>query len=232
MSDPKPSRLRVFWHEWAKPILIAVILLTSVRSAIADWNDVPTPSMKPTILEGDRIFIDKTAYDWRVPFAGWILSERSDPGRFDVVIFPSPQDGRRLVKRVIGLPGDTIEIRNRILFINGRPATYGKVDPAALAGLPEEMPAGTLLRSESVDQAEHPVQVHNSPFSMAPFGPLVVPEDHYFMMGDNRDNSLDSRAFGAVHRSTIMGRALAVAVSVDPDNYYLPRWSRFFNRLP
>src|SRR5437667_11789572 len=105
-------------------MLIMALVLFAARSSFADWNKVPTGSMKPTILEGDRIFINKLAYDLKVPFTTWHIAEWSNPQRGDIVVFFSPHDGQRLVKRVIGLPGDTIELRNNALVINGDPVTY------------------------------------------------------------------------------------------------------------
>src|ERR1700761_6186787 len=108
----------------AKPMLIIACVLFAMRSAVADWNDVPTGSMKPTIMEGDRIFVNKLAYDLKVPFTTWHLAQWDNPKRGDIVVFFSPADGERLVKRVIGLPGDRIELRNDQLFVNDQPLKY------------------------------------------------------------------------------------------------------------
>ena len=96
-------RGRVLWREWVKPLLLIGLVMFSFRSAVADWNDVPTGSMKPTILEGDRIFINKLAYDLKFPFTRWRLAQWKDPAWGDVVVLLSPEDGKRLVKRVVGL---------------------------------------------------------------------------------------------------------------------------------
>src|SRR5262249_61738075 len=98
------------WREWLRPLLVVLVVLFAVRSAVADWNDVPTGSMKPTILEGDRIFVNKLAYDLKVPFLGWRLIRWADPNRGDIIVFRSPADGTRLVKRVVGVPGGTIPL--------------------------------------------------------------------------------------------------------------------------
>src|SRR6266542_2688963 len=118
------SLARHYWRQEIRPLLLLLLVVCAVRSSLADWNDVPTGSMKPTILEGDRVWVNKLAYDLKVPFTTWRVAEWSNPQRGDIVVFFSPHDGQRLVKRVVGLPGDTIELRNNTLVINGRPAVY------------------------------------------------------------------------------------------------------------
>ena len=105
---PTKATLQRWWREEIRPLLIMAVILFSIRSSLADWNDVPSGSMKPTLVEGDRIFVNKLAYDLKVPFTTWHLAEWSDPQRGDIVVFFSPHDDKRLVKRVIGLPGDTV----------------------------------------------------------------------------------------------------------------------------
>src|SRR5580765_3548586 len=117
-----------FWREWAKPLLTILVITGVFRSAIADWNDVPTGSMKPTILEGDRIFVNKLAYDLKIPFTTVHLTAWAHPKRGDIIVFFSPTDGVRLIKRVVGLPGDEIELRDNQLRVNGKQATYGPLD--------------------------------------------------------------------------------------------------------
>lgn len=230
-AEPGPGRWSSFWREWVKPLLIIGLVMGSFRSAVADWNDVPTGSMKPTILEGDRIFINKVAYDLKFPFTTWRLLDWDDPDRGDIVVLRSPEDSKRLVKRVVGLPGDVIELRRGRLYVNAEPAVYAKLDLEIVNQIEIEEQPNFLFASEAVDGEGHPIMITLGSRSV-PFGPTVVPTDHYFVMGDNRDNSRDSRWFGAVHRDSILGRATAVALSVDRDAYYMPRWDRFFSRLP
>lgn len=232
MASPWKSRLSRFWKEWLKPLLVAGVVLGTFRSAVADWNDVPTGSMKPTILEGDRIFVNKMAYDLRVPFTTWRVAEWGDPERGDIAVFFSPSDGRRLVKRVIGLPGDRLELRQNQLFINGSRATYGALGPEVVAQLAPNQRFSYRFASEDVGTRSHPIMLAPWRATFDSFGPVVVPIRQYFMMGDNRDDSLDSRWFGFVSRDSIVGRATAVVASLNPDHYYLPRWDRFFSRLP
>jgi signal peptidase I len=130
------SRARHFWRNEIRPLLVLGLVLCAIRSSFADWNDVPTGSMKPTILEGDRVFVNKLAYDLKVPFTTWHLAEWANPQRGDIVVFYSPHDGTRLVKRVIGLPGDLLELRGDQLFLNGQPAEYSPLDAAVSCQLP------------------------------------------------------------------------------------------------
>src|SRR5579862_9307176 len=135
MDMPKPkdwSSARRWWHNELQPILTIALVVFSVRSSLADWNDVPSGSMKPTILEGDRVWVNKLAYDLKVPFTTWHLAQWGDPQRGDIVVFYSPYDGKRLVKRVIGLPGDLLELRNENLILNGQPVEYKPIAQTSL----------------------------------------------------------------------------------------------------
>lgn len=220
-----------FWKEWLKPILVILLITSAVRSAMADWNDVPTGSMKPTIMEGDRVFINKLAYDLKVPFTTVHIAEWDNPKRGEIVVFFSPHDGKRLVKRVVGLPGDSIEMRNNEVWINGSRAEYKPLDPQ----ITNEIPAGEQplhhFYSEDLTGRNHAVMVTPGSWTIRSFPAFQVPEHQYFMMGDNRDNSFDSRYFGTVGRDLIVGRAVAVVLSVNPEHYYMPRWHRFFTSL-
>src|SRR4051812_21019180 len=115
---------RYLWREWIRPLALPLLLITAAKSALADINYVPSGSMKPTILEGDVVFINKLAYDLRIPFTTVRVAHWSEPARGDIVVCFAPDDGTRLVKRVVGLPGDTLELRNEILFVNGIAQTY------------------------------------------------------------------------------------------------------------
>src|SRR5580658_6407443 len=129
-------RARQYWRKEIRPLLILAVILFSIRSSLADWNDVPSGSMNPTIIEGDRVYVNKVAYDLKVPFTTWHLAEWSNPQRGDIVVFFSPYDGTRLVKRVIGLPGDTVELRKEQLIINGEPVNYAPLGAEISIQLP------------------------------------------------------------------------------------------------
>jgi signal peptidase I len=227
---PWKQRWNQFVRQEAKPLFIMLLVMFAFRSAIADWNDVPTGSMEPTIMVGDRVLVNKLAYDLKVPFTTWHVAQWDNPLRGDIVVFFSPADGKRLVKRVVGLPGDRIELVNNALIVNGTPIKYESLPQKTI----NELPAGERPRHEfaTEDLAAHPHPVMATPGLPAPstFGPIVVPAGKYFMMGDNRDNSFDSRFYGCVERRQIVGRASAVVISHG--DYYLPHWHRFFTALP
>ena len=232
MRSNRKKWLAACWREWIRPIVVILVICGSFRSAVADWNDVPTGSMRPTILEGDRIFVNKMAYGLRVPFTSWRVLEFDGPDRGDVVVLFSPVDGTRLVKRVVGLPGDRIEMRHNRIFVGGHPAVYEPLDREIVELATVEERTAYRFARERVDGESHPVMSRIRGPALGDFRPIEVPPGQYFVMGDNRDNSRDSRAFGCVERGLIVGRASTVILSVDPDKHYLPRWRRFFHSLP
>lgn len=213
-----------FWHEW-RGLVVFAVLMAVFRSSIADWNLVPSGSMRPTLLEGDRIFVNRVAYDLKLPFSQTSVARIGDPQRGDIVVFFSPEDGTRLVKRVIGLPGDRVEMREDQLIINGAPVAYHV--------LREEMsPDGAaLIANETLSGRSHEMAVLPERLAMRNFGPVDVPPDEYLMMGDNRDNSKDSRYIGFVARRLLAGRATRVVLSLDAQRYYQPRAGRFLHPL-
>jgi signal peptidase I len=220
-----------WWKRDIRPLLILALIIFSIRSSLADWNDVPTGSMQPTILVGDRVWVNKLAYDLKVPFTTWHIAEWSDPQRGEIVVFYSPKDGTRMVKRVIGLPGDTIELRNSRLFINGQPVDYSTLEPGVSKQLADPERTNGIFATEQLPGHSHAVMSINGVPAMRTFEPVHIAADQYFMMGDNRDNSFDSRYFGTVDRSQIVGRTSSVVLSLDKSNYWLPRRGRTFSSL-
>jgi signal peptidase I len=209
------------WRE-NRGLLLFLVLMIFFRSALADWNTVPSGSMKPTILEGDRILVNKLAYDLRVPLTDISLYKFGDPKRGDIVVFDSKAADTRLVKRVIGVPGDLVEMRDNRLTINGIPARYSDVEHAADA----------IFAIESYGAMRHRIELAPAGKSrLSSFGPVRVPEDRYLVLGDNRDNSADSRVRGFIPRREIVGGTRTVVISFDYDHYYLPRTGRFFRAL-
>ena len=212
------------WQLWRsnRGFIVFVSLMLVFRSAVADWNDVPTGSMQPTIEIGDRILVNKMAYDLRLPFTTTSLIKRADPKRGDIVTFMSQVADNRLVKRVIGVPGDIVAMQHNVLTINGERLTY----QADSAGAGEAQ-----LLTEQIDAIVHKVKLATYSSGRDSFSAVKVPPGHYLVLGDNRDNSADSRVIGFVPRSEITGRASTVLFSLDYDNYYLPRRERFLAAL-
>ncbi|MDB6092634.1 MAG: signal peptidase [Verrucomicrobia bacterium] len=224
------KRLHRFWREWLFPAALFLAIMSPLRSAILDWNWVPTGSMKPTILEGDLVLVNKLAYDLKVPFTTHHLAQWGDPVRGDIAVFYSPKDGTRLVKRVVGLPGDTVELRDEILFINGVAQHYTPTDSSPfLREVSEDK--SPVVAVEHLGECDHYVMALPHRVALRSFGPRVMPDHGYFMMGDSRDNSADSRFFGPVSRDQIVGRAGGVIASFDTSRYLLPRVSRFVHSL-
>jgi len=232
MTDTEqPSRLAKIWRDW-RGFFVFVAIMLLFRSAIADWNQVPSGSMKPSILVGDRVVVDKLAYDLRVPFTLLRIAHFNEPARGDVVTFPSPADERLFIKRVIGLPGDVIELRDNQLIVNGEPARYTELTPTEVTALNVENKDDYRFYWESVGAMRHMVMLARQPRPGRSFPARRVPNGHYFVLGDNRDDSGDSRVIGWVSRERILGRAMGVAFSLDYDNHYAPRLDRFFASLP
>jgi len=174
----------------------------------------PTGSMLPTIVEGDRIFVDKMAYRLEVPFTDIEIMQTGQPKRGDIVVFNSEKAGNRLVKRLIGVPGDRIAMGDNKLIINGEHIVYEDNENA-------------LHKTEYLGDVAHFVQFMPVAEARDNFAEVIVPEGHYLVLGDNRNNSADSRYYGFVPAIEIQGKANKVLISLDPENYYLPRKERF-----
>lgn len=213
-------RINQMWQEY-RGLLLFISLMFVFRSVVADWNTVPTGSMQPTIVEGDRIWVDKMAYDLRIPFTHISVWHRGEPQRGDIVVFDSARADKRMVKRVIGLPGDVVAMVNNRLSINGMPLDYAP--DHAITGI-----EGSLAFDEQLPERDHPIYLRpgeRTPLSN--FGPVQVPEGQFLVLGDNRDRSADSRVYGFIPRNEIVGRSRSVVMSLDYDDYYLPRSERF-----
>ena len=182
-------------REYAEAIIIAVMLALFIRTFVVQAFKIPSGSMKPTLLVGDHILVNKFIYGIKLPFADKTLVELGKPKRGDVIVFKFPNDPKKdYIKRVIGLPGDKVQLINKRLFINGTPVE----DPRA-----SYLPYGNY-RS---------------------FGPVTVPADRLFVMGDNRDESSDSRVWGFVPFSNLKGKAFLIYWSWDREEFGV-RWSR------
>jgi len=209
-----------------------VFVMIPVKSSLADWNWVPTGSMNPTIVEGDLVYVNKAAYDLRVPLTMHRVAQWADPKNGDIVVLFSPEDGIRLVKRVIGIPGDVVEMRDNRLFINGRALDYGALPLEEVDDLESELRESSIFAEENLVGKKHAVMaIPRIPARARTFPQIVVPKGKYFVMGDNRDNSKDSRMFGFADRTSIVGRAQGVIVSFNKLDKYQPRFGRFLSGL-
>ncbi len=178
------------------PVLALVLVL---RSFLVEPFQIPSGSMEPTLITGEFILVNKFAYGFRLPVLGTKVIEVDDPARGDVMVFIPPHDPRYFIKRVIGLPGDHIRYQDKRLYING-----DLVDETLVAAYPENAPKLSVYREN-----QYPIQQYNGIPSRGD-GEWTVPQGHYFMMGDNRDNSGDSRFWGFVPDENIVGKAFAV----------------------
>ena len=232
-GDAAPARRGplLAFAAWILPALLAVVVILPLRSAVADWNDVPSGSMWPTILEGDRIFVDKLAYGLRLPFTTIWLQRYGEPARGDIVTFASPADGTRLVKRVVAIPGDRIEMRDNRLILNGEPLDYAKLESAGHRALEDGRTLRMVVAEEPLPGHAHDVAFTPGLVGRDSFDEIEVPPGRFFFLGDNRDQSFDSRFLGLAERDAIYGRVTHVALSVDPDRSYRPRFERWFTPL-
>lgn len=287
-KEPEAPRgpLGVLWHEWVKPLGSVLLVVMAVRSTLFDWNDVPSGSMRPTILEGDRIVVNKLAYGLNTPFNGpnidvpfvgvsfanpldvlpgfsWAAPDRGDTVTFwnptprelgpgggpvtpGVEPVANPSSGIRMVKRIVALPGETVEVVNGRLKITAADGTPVPVvyapnpDPDVRfenrGGVPVEV--DPLL--ENLGGVVHPIHFlpgrgnyrDSPPYTLA--DPEGLADDEYYMVGDNRDNSRDSRYYQQIGHPVrgrdVTGKALFVAVSFD-GSFVRPVWSRFLKGL-
>ena len=218
------------WLQQNRRFLVFVLCFGFFRLAVADWNPIPSGSMRPTLLEGDVVLVNRLAYDFKLPLTDISVAHLGEPQRGDVVTFSSPSDGVRLIKRLVGLPGEVLEMRNEVLYINGEAARYSEPRDA-LQPLPYGGTTEAIQTSEQIADKAHTVQFLPAISAKRNFGPITVPQDNYFFLGDNRDDSADSRYIGMVPRKLLLGRAHHILVSADIQGNWLPRLERIGNKL-
>ncbi len=196
------SQQKSKFREYIEAIILAIVIALFIRTFVIQAYKIPSGSMKPTLLIGDHILVSKFNYGIKLPFLRTTLIPVGAPQRGDIVVFIYPEDrSKDFIKRLIGVPGDTIEIRNKKIFINGLPYSD-----------------------------KHGVYVDNFiiPGAVQPrdnFGPVTVPEGSLFVMGDNRDESYDSRFWGFVSKKDVLGKALIIYWSWNQEEHWI-RWSR------
>ncbi|HYQ72721.1 MAG TPA: signal peptidase I [Gammaproteobacteria bacterium] len=204
------------WIEYCKsffPVILAVLLL---RSFLVEPFRIPSGSMMPTLLVGDFILVNKFAYGIRLPVVNTKVIDVGEPERGDVVVFRYPKDPTvDYIKRVIGLPGDTIRYANKVVYVNGRPA--GQVPAGVYLGKGSGVSmSGASKRREQLGDLQHDILV--MPRTPGVQGQYVVGDGEYFVMGDNRDNSNDSRYWGTVPEENLVGKAFRIWMNWDSAN--------------
>lgn len=192
------------------PILLIVLVL---RSFVAEPFRIPSGSMMPTLLVGDFIMVNKFSYAVRLPVTRTKILDTGAPERGEVAVFKYPRNpAEDYIKRVVGLPGDEIEFRDRVLYVNGEPQPAEEVGTFDGEGSGAVMSGATLFEENMGDRTYNTLMREDRPTAD---GRVVVPEGHYFMVGDNRDNSNDSRSWGFVSEELLVGRALFIWLHWD-----------------
>lgn len=212
----QPRSRKPKWRENVESLGTAVILFLIVRTFFIQAFRIPSESMEDTLLKGDFLFVNKFLYGAKIPLINVRLPGFRDVEAGDVVVFKSPTDGRDYIKRCVAVGGDTLAVRDNVLYVN----RVAQVEP--------------YVKYEGQPRAEAKNWPQRAPY-------YVVPEDHFFAMGDNRNNSSDSRFFAravagrriesAVSEDLLVGKAIFIYCSLDPARHYLPRFSRIFRAV-
>lgn len=202
LEQPADRRSKGVFREYAESIIIALILALLIRAFVVQAFKIPSGSMEDTLLIGDHLLVSKFIYGTKIPFTDKVVLKIRDPKRGDVVVFEYPEDPRKdFIKRIIGLPGDVVEGKDKKLYVNGQ--LY-------------ENPHAVHKEAEIIPGANSPRDT---------FGPITVPQDCYFTMGDNRDRSYDSRFWKFVRRDQLKGLAFIKYWSIDGPWYkFNIRW--------
>ena len=206
--------------EWIEALIWALVVTTIIKFLLIQAYRIPTGSMEETLLVGDFLFVIKTTYGYNIPFTKIKILKGRDPRRGEIVVFRNPKDNRPFVKRCIGLPGDTVEIRHKELYINGEkqteyyvihrdPYEYPGVEGVSMEDYQSLWEKGELGRNFGI-------------FCRDNFGPVIVPPGYILVLGDNRDNSHDSRFWGPLDINLLMGKPLFIYWSWRPD---VPIWN-------
>ncbi len=232
-ADQQVSKKKSFYKEWVEPFLIAAVVALFIRQFVVEAFKIPSGSMIPTLTIGDHLLVNKFLYGPRIPFTDSRFFMGVEPKRGDIIVFKFPEDeSKNFIKRVVGVPGDKIEIRKGILLLNDQPVpiteskNIGEKEAPGQSGL-----WGTpRIFEEQLGSVTHRIQYLRDQ-SGNDFGPVLVPKESVFVMGDNRDNSQDSRVWKFVKYEKILGKALIIYWSWDGNNGRWLRWERIGNLI-
>jgi signal peptidase I len=230
-NQKKHSFRRLLW-EYFESLVIAIFIAVTLRAFVISAYKIPTASMAPTLQPGDFVFCFKLPYGIRIPFTESKLGAGKVPDRGEVIVFRFPMDDRvSFIKRVIGLPGDKIEIKNRKLWINDKPASYEDVENPEKLMLAGQQYYESVLEKYAEEDWVIMLKKNEAPES---FGPTMVPPKHIFVLGDNRDTSDDSRNWGMVPLNKLEGRVWLTWLSLDwRGSQGIPavRWQRLLKKV-
>lgn len=230
----KTKKKKGLVREYVEAIFVAVGVALLLRAFVIEAFKIPSPSMVPTLRIGDHIFVNKFKYGFMIPLTNIKIFQWNAPQRGDVIVFRFPEDlSKDYIKRVIGIPGDEIEIRDDIIYINGKPNPRKlSEDSKVLNSIPGSYEYE--LYEEKDGEADHLVLYRPNWPMLDRFGPIKVPENSLFVMGDNRDNSSDSRLWRTtnfVPMNYVKGKALIIWLSLNSEDRFGPfpsiRWDRF-----
>lgn len=214
-----------FFKEYVEPFLIAAVVALFIRQFVVEAFKIPSGSMIPTLTIGDHLLVNKFVYGPRVPFTDSRIFSWKEPKRGEIIVFKYPENEKKnFIKRVVGVPGDKIQVISGKLFINDQPVPVTTVDRQEDRDQGSGSLTKVMVLDERLGEVNHRIQYLYDQ-SRYNYGPVLVPEKSVFVMGDNRDNSQDSRVWGFVKHSKILGRALIIYWSWDGDDRWV-RWER------
>lgn len=215
-----------FYKEWIEPFLIAAVVALFIRQFVVEAFKIPSGSMIPTLTIGDHLLVNKFIYGPRIPFTDSRIFSWKEPKRGDIIVFKYPEnEDKNFIKRVVGVSGDKVQIINGKLFLNDQPVSLTPEGTAAEAGQKSGIEGRSpRLFDEQLGTVTHRIQ-YLVDQSQKNEGPWLVPKESVFVMGDNRDNSQDSRFWGFVKYNKILGRALIIYWSWDGEDRWV-RWER------